>query len=187
MQDSNNLIFIDLETTGLKPVSVHRILEIGIVPVDRNLERLDSGWSALINPGDYDFNNLNDVVKEMHTENGLLEDLRVRELTSLHEASKQAIDYCEKYGIRGQIPVAGSTVWFDRGFMEAYMPSLNNWFHYRIVDVSSMKETWKRWYPDSGEPPKQNAHRALEDCYASIEELKWYRDRLQLRPDVSSM
>ncbi len=177
-----NLIFLDLETTGLKPVSQNRILEIGILPVDGNLEPLNAGWSALVHPQGYNLDHLNDKVREMHTENGLLEDLENRkgETLGLLETAHRAIRYCEQFGVRGQMPMAGSSLRFDREYLHRYMPGLDNWFHYRIVDVSSLKETWKRWFPELGEPPKTKGHRALEDCYASLEEYKWYRDRLTL-------
>ncbi len=173
-----NLIFLDLETTGLSVVQ-DRIIEIGILPVDVNLRPLHEGWSAVITPTGYDLKRLNSVVLEMHTKNGLLAALE-KEAIGILEATRQAIHYCEQFAVRGQLPLAGSTIHFDRGFLDRYMPGLDKWFHYRNADISSLKELWRRWFPDAGEPPKTGAHRALPDCYDSVAQALWYKQRLRV-------
>lgn len=170
-----NMLFVDLETTGLKPVSVNRILEIGILPVNADLELLDEGWKTLVHPSGYNFDELGDTVRQMHTENGLLDDLKNLEPIGLQEATRRAINYCEQFGERQQMPVCGSSVRFDREYLERYMPGLDKWFHYRIIDVSTVKELWKRWFGEEAPKPEKKAHRVLDDCRASIEELRWYR------------
>lgn len=173
-----NLLFLDLETEGLDP-AYDRIIEIAILPVDANLEPLDAGWSQVILHQGFDSSRLNKTVSDMHTKNGLLKEIANGEGISLFDAIKEAVTYCNKYGTRGQLPMAGSSIHFDRKFLSKYAPLLDSWFHYRCADVSSIKEYWKRWYPEHGEPPKQNAHRALADCYASVAEALWYKSRLQ--------
>lgn len=176
---TNNLLFVDLETTGLKPVTSNRILEIGILPVNAELEPLDIGWKTLVDPGLYDFDKMGDVVRQMHTENGLFDDLKNCEVLGWQAATKRAIQYCEQFGERQQMPVCGSSVRFDREYLQEYMPALDNWFHYRIIDVSTLKELWKLWFGTEAPKPPKKAHRVLEDCYASVAELNWYRTRIK--------
>jgi oligoribonuclease len=193
-----NLIFVDLETTGLDSAK-DVILEIAALPVDRNLNVLDEGWSAVIRPivpnGDwdrsYDAENpgwllgqlkkeMSQVVLDMHTGNGLFDDIAAGNVITLREATNQFIRYSEQFVPHGETPIAGSSVHFDRKFLENYMPPVDRFFHYRIADVSAVKEYFKRWFPEAGEPPKEKAHRALADCYLSVKEALWYRDHLQV-------
>lgn len=177
---STNMIFVDIETTGLKPVSTNRILEIGILPVTAKLEPLDMGWKTLVTSFGYDFDKMGDYVRQMHTENGLFDDMKNCEVLGMQEATRRAIAYCEQYGERQKMPVCGSSVRFDREYLQEYMPGLDNWFHYRIIDVSTLKELWKAWYGREAPKPEKKAHRVLEDCYASLEELKWYKARMDV-------
>lgn len=175
---TTNLVFLDLETTGLSATQ-DRIIEIAMLPVNCNLELLDQGWSCVVDPARFDLSTLNPTVQAMHTENGLLDELKNEAGIPLHEAAMAAVKYAQKFVIRGQSPLAGSTIHFDRGFLNRYMPVVDKFFHYRNADVSSLKEFWKRWYPEAGEPPKVKAHRALADCFASVAEAKWYHEHLQ--------
>lgn len=174
---NDNLIVLDLETTGLSATQ-DRIIEIGMLPVTADLEILDEGWSVVVTPTGVDMEALHPVVQKMHTENGLLKELANGESVGILEATRQAIHYAERFTVRGQSPLMGSTIHFDRKFLERYMPGLDKWFHYRCADVSSVKEFFKRWFPGAGEPPKVNAHRALPDCRESLAEARWYKSHL---------
>lgn len=182
MIDNMNLIFLDYETTGLIK-SQDRIIEIGMLPVNRNLELLDEGWSVNVSLSGYNIQLLDPFVADMHTQNGLLKELADGISVSLKDAEHEAVEYAARFVHRGQTPLAGSSIHFDRGFMDKYMPRLDSWFHYRIADVSSVKEFYRRWFPEGSEPPKVKAHRALADCYESLNEAKWYRDHLGYVPD----
>lgn len=174
----DNLCFVDLETTGLVETQ-DRIVEIGIIPVDPQLNPLDAGWSCLVWPEGYDLATLNDVVKEMHTENGLLQELSEGRALGVREAEKQAIRYVEQWVPRGQTPMAGSSISFDRKFLRRYMPGFDGWFHYRDANVSSVKEFWKRWYGFEAPKPEKKGHRVLQDCEDSVAEAKFYKDSVE--------
>lgn len=179
MGTESNLIICDLETTGLRS-QIERIIEIALLPVNANLEPLDVGWSTVVKLEYYNPAWMNKTVREMHTKNGLLADLEAGKGVDILDVTHSALQYCERFGVRGQLPLCGSSIHFDRKFLEKYMPSLDNWFHYRNADISSLKELWKRWFPEAGVPPKEKAHRALDDCYATLEEAKWYKQRLRV-------
>lgn len=177
--NNTNLLFVDLETTGLD-ANRDVILEIAALPVDQNLNVLHKGWSTVIShPTVAPLPTMNDLVKQMHTENGLLTEIASGGL-GIQTAQRVFLGYAEQFCLHGQTPLAGSSVHFDRKFLAQYMPGVDKFFHYRIADVSVIKEFWKRWFPDAGEPPKVKAHRALADCYESVTEARWYRDRLRL-------
>jgi oligoribonuclease len=176
----SNLVFIDLETTGLE-ASNNVILEIAALPVDSRMNILDDGWSTVIYyPTKELLPQMADVVEQMHHENGLFAEIAAGG-SSLKQAQLDFIRYAEQFVPHGQTPIAGSTVEFDRRFLHRYMPEVDKFYHYRYADVSSVKEYWKRWFPEAGEPPKIKAHRALEDCRLSVGEAKWYMDRLGIK------
>lgn len=201
MRDRTNLVFVDIESTGLDS-SRDVILEIAALPVDANLQILDGGWSTVVNPvlpsrrwddttgewGTYHpewvlkqlQRTMNDVVLDMHSSNGLFAAIEAGEGMSLQLAATNFIRYAEQFVPHGETPLAGSSVHFDRRFLERHMPTVDKFFHYRIADVSSIKEFWRRWFPEAGEPPKVKAHRALDDCYESVNEARWYKERLQI-------
>lgn len=170
---TDTLIFVDIETSGLD-IQKDVILEVAALPVDGNLEPLDDGFSVVVWTHADDLT-LDPFVQEMHTQNGLLADLT----NGVWAETAQALllNYVGKFGQPGEIPMAGSTIRFDRNFLERDMPKFEDWFHYRCVDVSTVKELWLRWFPGRGEPPKVKAHRALPDCVESLEELRWYKQR----------
>lgn len=175
---NTNMIFLDLETTGLH-AATDQILEIGILPVDVNLEPLDVGWSSLVYSS-IRYTSWVEAVQEMHVESGLWQDLQTAgyDAPDVSQVAREAIAYCEKFAERNELPLSGSSIEFDRKFLEISMPKLNNWFHYRNANASSMKEFFRRWFPDMPEHPKSKNHRALQDCYDSVSQAKWYKDRL---------
>lgn len=180
------MVWLDLETTGLDPEK-NTVLEIGIVVTN---EELETGleWSKIIIPNQSYLDDMNDLVREMHTKNGLLEDLKsgVKPALWVQEAEDEAIKTLEVlFGFEGnqeKVPLCGSTISFDRSFLVKWMPRLDKYFHYRSIDVSSIKELVKYWYPELPERPKNEIHRAIPDCHESIELLKYYRDRLFKNP-----
>ena len=185
MKSKDNLIFVDIESTGLNPDS-DVILEIAALPVSPDLETLDEGWSTVIHCPLIDPLKLDRVVTEMHTNNGLLAEVAVGGL-GISAAQNAFLKYANEFVPYGETPLAGSSVHFDRLFLKKHMPAVDKFFHYRIADVSSVKEFWKRWFPEAGEPPKVKAHRALDDCHASVYEAKWYMERLVTTKEAHTM
>lgn len=179
------LVWIDCEMTGLEP-QVDELVEISVVITDSDLRPLDPGIDLIIKPSAASLAQMNDFVRNMHTESGLLEELA--DGLTLEEAEKQALDYIKKF-----IPepntgtLAGNSVGQDKLFLREYMPQIVDHLHYRIIDVSTLKELAKRWYPRvyACAPKKHGGHRALADILESIQELEYYRRALfpaQLEP-----
>ena len=173
---NDRLVWIDLEMTGLDP-SHDEICEIACIVTDGDLRELDEGISLVVKPSDASLATMDDVVVTMHTDSGLIHE--IPEGTSVDDAQAQVLAY-----VRGHVPearkapLAGSSVYVDRGFLARYMPDLDGHLHYRLVDVSSVKEITKRWYPRVffNTPEKSGNHRALGDIRDSIAELRYYRD-----------
>jgi len=175
------LAWVDLETTGLEPFDRgdgirSRILEIGIIVTDGDLGFQHAGPNLQI---DESILLPDGVVKEMHEKNGLLQEV-AKSTVSLEDAEQQCLRFLEPFGEPGTIPMAGSSVHFDRKFLNAYMPQLHDWFGYRNVDVSSFHEMWKRWLPQvyGRCPEKRDLHRTRPDLEDSINLLRYYRGRV---------
>lgn len=161
--------------TGLDPV-VDELVEVAVVITDAQLLPVDGGLSVVIKAGDAALAQMNDFVTAMHTESGLLE--QIPEGISLVDAEQQVFDYIAQYIPEARTaPLAGNTIGTDRVFLAKYMPRVETHLHYRSVDVSSVKELARRWYPRSyfQAPPKNGGHRALVDILESIRELAYYR------------
>ncbi len=173
---NDRLVWIDLEMTGLVPER-DEICEIACIVTDGELNELDEGITLVVRPSDAPLAAMDDVVVRMHTESGLLAE--IPDGITVDEAQAQVLAY-----VRGHVPearkapLAGSSVYVDRGFLARYMPELDGHLHYRLVDVSSVKELTKRWYPRVffATPEKRGNHRALGDIRDSIAELRYYRD-----------
>ncbi len=173
MRYRENIVWIDLETTGLDP-ETSVILEIAVVITDKHLNLLAQESLVVHHPNDA-LVGLDDWVQEQHQASGLLEEVR-RSTTTLAQAEAAALALVGKYCPPRACPLAGSSVCFDRRFLARHMPRLNAHLHYRQVDVSSIKEIVRRWYPDRVPANGANAkHRALPDVLESIEELRRYR------------
>src|SRR5579859_2017187 len=181
---NKKMAWLDIETTGLDP-DKDKILEVGLVITD---EKLQPGieWSSLIASTQETLDGLGDFVREMHTKNGLIEDLKRGPVRTLAMAEENAINTLEVlFGFEGsqeKVPLCGSTIGFDRSFLRVHMPRLDKYFHYRSIDVSSIRELTKYWYPELPEPPKSEAHRSIQDIHASIKLLKYYQDRVFQTP-----
>jgi len=176
MAQDQYLIWLDLEMTGLDPLS-DRILEIALVVTDIDLNLVDDGLEYVIHQNDDVLEEMNDWCKEHHGESGLVEKVKASTLT-IEEAEAKTMVYLQKYIKEGDAPLCGNSIHQDRNFLAAYMPRVNNFFHYRNIDVSSLKELSYRWYPNTPKFQKENKHTALEDVYESIGELKYYRENL---------
>jgi oligoribonuclease len=181
------LIWIDLEMTGLDP-DTDVIVEIAVIVTNGDLAEVHEGPNLVIGATEEQLATMDDVVVEMHTSSGLLDEVKRSTLT-VEEAEAAVMDWLLPLVPEPRIaPLAGNSVHADRAFLRRYMPTLHDHLHYRHVDVSTLKELAKRWLPEILEAPngKQGAHRALADIRESITELGNYRERLfvpEARPD----
>lgn len=173
------LVWIDCEMTGLD-LSKDALVEVAVLVTDGQLNVQDEGIDLLIKPTAQALESMSDFVREMHTSSGLLDELERTELT-MSDAQDQVVAYVKKFvPVPRKAPLAGNTVGTDRMFLARDMPELEGHLHYRNVDVSSIKELAKRWYPKAFNhaPAKQGGHRALADIQESIEEMRYYRDAI---------
>lgn len=173
---NDRLVWVDLEMTGLD-LSRHVIVEIAALVTDANLNILGDGVDIVIHATEAELAEMDDYVRNMHTENGLLDVIRTS-TTSLAEAEDAVLALISEHcSPEHPAPLAGNSIATDRTFIRAFMPRLDEALHYRMVDVSSVKELSRRWYPRAyfAQPAKGMAHRALADIVESIRELDYYR------------
>jgi oligoribonuclease len=172
---ADQLVWIDCEMTGLD-ISSDALIEIAALVTDSDLNVLGDGVDIVIKPPPGALDQMQDVVRSMHTKSGLLSQLEAG--VTVAEAEQMVLAYVHEYVPEpGRAPLAGNTVSTDRTFLAREMPELDAYLHYRIVDVSSIKELARRWYPRAyfASPSKSGNHRALGDIRDSIEELRYYR------------
>jgi oligoribonuclease len=172
---SDRLVWIDCEMTGLD-LEVDELVEIAVVITDFELNVLDPGLNIVIKPDASALESMGDFVRDMHTTSGLIEE--IPNGVSVAEAEYEVLEYVLKYAPNARTaPLAGNTIGTDRTFIAKFMPRLDNHLHYRSVDVSSIKELARRWYPRIyfNAPEKHGGHRALADILESIRELDYYR------------
>ena len=175
---NDRLVWIDCEMTGLDLVN-DALIEVAALVTDTELNVLGDGVDVVIRPPQDALDQMLDVVRTMHTTSGLLDELAAG--TTMAEAEELVLAYIREYvPTPRKAPLAGNTVFVDRGFLARDMPTLEAHMHYRIVDVSSIKELVRRWYPRVyfNSPVKSGGHRALSDIRESIEELKFYRQAI---------
>lgn len=173
-QDPNNLIWIDLEMTGLNP-EADRIIEVATIVTDSQLNVLAEGPVIAVHQADEIMNSMDEWNTRTHGKTGLTERVK-KSRTVENEAEQQTIDFLKQYIGKNQSPMCGNSICQDRRFLARYMPELEAWFHYRNLDVSSIKELIKRWKPELlGGYSKKNTHQAMDDIRESIEELQYYR------------
>ncbi|MBM7415407.1 MULTISPECIES: oligoribonuclease [Nocardiaceae] len=172
---NDKLVWIDCEMTGLE-LGSDKLIEIAALVTDSDLNVLGDGVDIVIHCDDDALASMPDVVTEMHAKSGLTEEVRASTVT-MEQAQAKVLEYIRQHVPAGTAPLAGNSIGTDRGFIARDMPELNDYLHYRMIDVSSIKELCRRWYPRIyfGQPPKGLAHRALADIEESIRELKYYR------------
>ncbi len=174
--DNDRLVWIDCEMTGLD-LAIDELVEIAVVVTDFELRPVDPGFQIVIRPSDAALANMNDFVTKMHEKSGLITEIPLG--VSLAEAEAQTLAYIKRFvPLERKAPLAGNTIGTDRMFLAKYMTEVDQWLHYRNVDVSSIKELSRRWYPRVffQAPSKDGGHRALADILESIRELRYYRE-----------
>lgn len=174
------LIWMDLEMTGLDE-SRHVIVEIATLVTDDDLNIIAEGPNLVIHQPDEVMAEMDDFVTNMHTVSGLLEKIKTSTITEA-EAMQQTLDFIKEHSPEpNKIPLCGNSIRTDRTFLAKYMPEIENWLHYRCVDVSTIKELVKRWNPglEHARPKSEGiTHRAMDDIRDSVAELKFYRDKV---------
>jgi oligoribonuclease len=173
------LVWMDLEMTGLQP-DVDRIVEIATLVTDDELELVAEGPDLVIATPPEALEAMDEVVRQMHTRSGLLEAIAASTVT-LDEAATDTLAFVRQHVPEPRkVPLCGNSIGTDRRFLARYMPELENYLHYRCVDVSTLKELARRWYPEAyaNAPKKLGAHRALDDIKESVAELKYWRSAI---------
>lgn len=175
MTDKNNLIWIDLEMTGLEP-KIDVIIEIATIVTDADLNILAEGPSLAIHQPDEALDAMDEWCTNQHGKSGLTQRVKDSKV-SVADAEQQTISFLNEYVEAGVSPMCGNSIGQDRRFLDKYMPELEAFFHYRNLDVSTLKELAKRWRPEvAAGVVKKGSHLALDDIKDSIEELKHYRE-----------
>jgi oligoribonuclease len=176
---TDRLVWLDLEMTGLD-VNRHVIVEIAALVTDEQLEPLDDGIDIVVHQPAEALAEMDDYVRNMHTRSGLLPEIEASTI-SLADAGARTLDYVRTHVARAEsAPLCGNSIGVDRRFLDHQLPDLDRYLHYRSIDVSSLKELCRRWYPDvyRKRPTKAEAHRALADIQESIGELRYYREQM---------
>lgn len=176
-----NLVWMDLEMSGLDPKTCV-ILEIATLITDKDLNLVAQGPSLAVHQPLTLLEGMDDWNKKHHTASGLW-DAVLASQTTLAEAERQTLEFVAKHCKEKASPLCGNTIYQDRRFLIEYMPKLESYLHYRLVDVSTIKELVKRWYgPEFQAPPKKQKHKALDDILETVEELKYYREKVFKKP-----
>lgn len=176
LSSNKNLIWIDLEMTGLNPEK-ERIIEIATIISDSELNIIAEGPNLVISQDKMILEEMDDWNKSQHAHSGLLDAVKISSITE-QMAEMQTLDFISKYVGDKKSPMCGNTVSHDRRFLSKYMPMLEAYFHYRHIDVSSIKEIVARWTNNAQTYEKNSSHRALDDIRESINELKHYKELL---------
>ena len=173
--DANNLIWVDIEMSGLDP-AIERVLEVAIVVTDTHLNAVAEGPVLVLHQSDAVLAAMDAWNKSTHAKSGLIERVKASTLTEA-DVENRLVDFLQQHVPAGVSPLCGNSVHQDRRFMVLYLPRLEAYFHYRNLDVSTLKELMRRWRPElAAGMTKHGKHEALADIYESIEELKYYRE-----------
>ncbi len=174
-QDQNNLVWLDMEMTGLAP-DTDRIIEIAVVITNSNLETVAEGPVLVVHQADAVMSAMDKWNISTHTKSGLIDKVKASTLDE-RSVELRMLDFLKLHVPKGVSPMCGNSICQDRRFMAKWMPDLEAWFHYRNLDVSTLKELCKRWKPELAKGMiKHGKHEALADVYESVEELKYYRE-----------
>jgi oligoribonuclease len=174
LKHKDNMVWIDLEMTGLNPEK-ESIIEMATIVTDSNLEILAEGPNLVIHQPATLLKKMDDWNQKQHAKSGLIEKVRKSKLT-MKQAETKTLKFIKKYCLPKKTVLCGNSVYHDRRFIIKYMPKLDAFLHYRLIDVSTIKDLARRWYPkDKNIPKKTDCHRALADIRESIEELRYYR------------
>ena len=174
-QDQNNLVWLDMEMTGLTP-DADRIIEIAVVITNSNLDTVAEGPVLVVHQSDAVLNGMDNWNKSTHAKSGLIDRVKASPLDE-RAVELRMLDFLKLHVPKGVSPMCGNSICQDRRFMAKWMPDLETWFHYRNLDVSTLKELCKRWKPELAKGMvKHGKHEALADVYESVEELKYYRE-----------
>ena len=170
------LVWIDLEMTGLD-IEKESIIEIATIITDGELNIIAHGPNVAITVEESLIEGMDEWNTTHHFESGLVD--RIREQgVSLADAEKMTLDFLKEWVDPNTAPLCGNSVWNDRRFLEKEMPNVAEYLHYRMIDVSTVKELARRWYPEVDKYPKKGAHLALDDIIESVEELNYFRDKV---------
>lgn len=172
----DNLVWIDLEMTGLDPAR-DVIIEAAVLITDSELNIIADGPDFAIHRSEDELSVMNAWNRRTHHGSGLIKRVRASDVT-IDQAEEQVLEFVQAWTVEGQAPLCGNSVHQDRRFLYEEMPRLIDWLNYRIVDVSTVKELAARWYPNLEPFVKQERHRALDDIRESIDELRWYRQQI---------
>ena len=179
--DKDNMIWIDMEMTGLDPEK-ERIIEIASIVTDKHLNILAEGPNLVVRQPMTLLKKMDAWNQKQHKKSGLLDEVRKSKIT-VKQAERATLDFLKPYCVAGKTTLCGNAIYHDRRFLIKYMPRLNRFLHYRLVDVSTIKEIVRRWYPKNKEiPQKGDRHRALADIRESIEELRFYKETYFKQP-----
>ena len=175
MQNPDHLVWMDLEMTGLDPAR-DVILEVATLITNADLEVVAEGPEITVRRDAPALAGMDEWNTKTHTASGLVERVIASDVRMV-EAESETLAFIEQWVARETSPLCGNSIHQDRRFMRREMPHVEAYLHYRNVDVSTLKELVRRWYPEADPPPKAEAHRALDDIRESIEELRWYREQ----------
>ena len=179
VRKKSNLVWIDLEMTGLSPQN-DRIIEIATIVTDIHLSIVAEGPELVIHQSDERLDGMDAWNKKTHSESGLIDQVRASDIDEA-EAERRTLAFLRRYATKQRSPLCGNAICQDRRFLDRYMPQVSAYLHYRHLDVSTIKELARRWRPDlTSNQNKNSRHRAMDDIRESIEELRGYRDNFFL-------
>ncbi|PBC30990.1 oligoribonuclease [Apis cerana cerana] len=176
VEKNNYIVWLDMEMSGLD-INTSQILEIACVITDKNLKTISKDLNIIIHQSDEILNNMDDWCLATHQKTGLIYESRLSKIT-IQDAEQILLKYLKTYVKERTCPLAGSSVYVDRMFLHKYMPLVNNYLHYRIIDTSTIKELIKRWNINITILKKDHNHRALSDIKESIKELQYYKNNI---------